>query len=86
MKQILFLILTLKSIKEINCSSISVTGFCGDPGRPLRSQLSPDQITYSEEEPIVYKCDDYISLKQFRKCVKGKWTARNAVCGKYTID
>jgi hypothetical protein len=86
MKLILFLILILKPIKEIDCSSILVTGFCSDPGRPLRSQLSPHQITYSEEETIVYKCDDYISLKQFRKCVKGKWTGLNAVCGKYRIE
>jgi hypothetical protein len=86
MKEILFLILILKSIKEIDCSSILVSGFCSDPGRPFRSQLSPDQITYSEEETIVYKCDDYISLKQFRKCVKGKWTTPNAVCGNYRIE
>ncbi|CAG2121984.1 unnamed protein product, partial [Medioppia subpectinata] len=64
-----------------NCTGILVTGYCGDPGHPVKSQVSPAQSIYNEDENVVYKCDDYISFKQYRKCSKGQWMGKHAVCG-----
>ncbi|XP_054165096.1 uncharacterized protein LOC128962718 [Oppia nitens] len=66
--------------------SPTATGYCGDPGKPSKSELTPTQTIYSEGETVVYKCLDYISLKQYRKCVKGKWMGKHAVCGKAFND
>ncbi|CAG2122004.1 unnamed protein product, partial [Medioppia subpectinata] len=67
-----------------NCTGILVTGYCGDPGHPVKSQVSPAQSIYNEDENVVYKCDDYISFKQYRKCSKGQWMGKHAVCAYFS--
>jgi len=77
------LFLVFKLFRVGHCSDTLVKGFCGHPGIPFRSQFSPIQNSYNEGETVLYTCDDYISLKQYRKCLNGKWTGLNAICGKY---
>ena len=64
---------------------IEAISFCNDPGRPFRSQISPIQRTYTEGETVQYTCDEFISLKQFRKCVRGKWEGDVPICGKLNL-
>lgn len=63
-------------------SPIEVLSFCNSPGRAPRSQLSPVQLTYLENDQVQYTCDEYISLKQYRKCVRGQWEGDTPICGK----
>ncbi|KPM03130.1 hypothetical protein QR98_0015600 [Sarcoptes scabiei] len=60
---------------------IEVNAACKDPGRPPQSVLSPLQSDYSENEQVVYTCNQFISLRQFRKCSKGKWEGDVPICG-----
>ena len=65
----------------LSATDLVVKGLCGDPGMPERSTLSSQQNTYNENETVVYRCDEFISLGQSRKCVRGKWRGKSAVCG-----
>jgi hypothetical protein len=78
------IILVLSLIKQISCSP-KLSAVCGDPGRPVGSQVTPIQTIYNENDSIVYKCDDYITIKYTKKCVKGKWIGMDAICGKVYI-
>lgn len=66
-------------------NKIQVVSFCNGPGRPPKSQLTPNQLIYLGNEQVSYSCDNFISLKQYRKCIKGKWTGDFPLCGTFFI-
>ena len=63
-------------------TTTEIISYCNDPGRPTKSQISPVQVTYTEGETVVYSCDNFVSLKQYRKCVNGRWQGEIPICGK----
>ncbi|KAH9407645.1 hypothetical protein TYRP_012467, partial [Tyrophagus putrescentiae] len=65
----------------IFADGIEIISFCNDPGKAYKSQISPVQLMYTDGESVVYTCDEFISLKQRRKCVHGKWEGETPVCG-----
>ena len=75
------LIFLITLTKSFSGYALSVTGYCGDPGLPERSKRIPDQNLYNEDEKITYSCEDHISLKQFKQCLKGKWRGEHPICG-----
>lgn len=83
-----YLFLALLALSAITLSPVSgqttpeVLSFCGDPGRPPRSQVSPIKSTYTEGESVTYTCNEFFFLEQNRKCVKGRWVGPPPVCGK----
>ncbi|OTF72643.1 hypothetical protein BLA29_002684, partial [Euroglyphus maynei] len=68
-------------LSAVTARKIDVIAYCNDPGRPPKSQISPVQLTYVENEQVQYTCDEFISLKQYRKCLKGKWHGEMPLCG-----
>lgn len=64
---------------------IEIVSFCNDPGKAFKSQISPVQLMYTDGESVVYTCDEFISLKQRRKCVHGKWQGETPVCGEFVL-
>lgn len=70
------------SSSSLTAKKIEIISYCNDPGRPTKSQISPVQLTYVEDEQVQYTCDEFISLKQYRKCSKGKWLNEMPLCGK----
>ncbi|XP_075680649.1 uncharacterized protein LOC113797336 isoform X2 [Dermatophagoides pteronyssinus] len=68
-------------LSSLISKKIEVIAYCKDPGRPPKSQISPVQLTYVEDEQVQYTCDEFISLKQYRKCLKGKWYGEMPLCG-----
>lgn len=75
----------ISSTSESKKSQFEVLSFCNDPGRPYHSSISPVQLTYSENEQVMYTCDDFISLKQYKKCVKGQWQGDMPICGGFVV-
>lgn len=43
--------------------------------------MSPVQPIYRDGDQVEYACNNFISLKQHRKCWHGKWTGGMPVCG-----
>ena len=74
---------TISTKKPIS-DDIEITSFCNDPGKPAKSQISPVQLTYTDGDRVVYTCDNFISLKQYKKCIDGKWHGDTPICGKLT--
>lgn len=81
---IVVLLVTIAVISS-SAAELHVKGLCGDPGKPERSLLSSHQNVYNEDESVDYRCDDFISIVQSRKCVKGKWRGESAVCGTSSV-
>ena len=72
--------------KSCTVWSMSVTGYCGDPGLPEGSKRNPEYSLHKEYEIITYTCDDHVSLKQSKQCLKGKWRGEHPICGMTQID
>ncbi|KAJ6220775.1 hypothetical protein RDWZM_006587 [Blomia tropicalis] len=60
---------------------VEVSSYCNDPGQPFKSKYTPVQKIYTDGETVEYTCDEYISLKQYRKCVHGHWEGDTPICG-----
>lgn len=67
--------------------TIDLRPYCGFPGKPYRSKISPEaKLVYADGEVVSYQCLDYWAAPMERKCVKGQWIGPMARCGDFIKD